>query len=267
MTGHSEGCLLRRVLVSLILLTCPGLVAAQDRPQSRQEFERWPVSRIESAYGLKALGSDSLAQLVRSEASRLSERSYPPGMQLAIRWTNEPSSYAHPEAGIAVSRTQIESYIAKLGPEWGWLVASFILAHERGHILQVRMGMAQNLSELDRELMADVLAGLYLVDRFPAIDISRINPGSAEANSYQASIQKLADLSMLAGGPGQFDGSPNPNQRVAAVRAGFSYASMRKSVDIGFFSREEFEKVNEVRPGETLFDWALAAGRRAAKAR
>src|SRR5258708_4679629 len=120
------------------------------------------------------------------------------------------------------------------------------------------------MTELDRELHADVMAGVYMYDRIPQIDLTRSNPQSSEAQKYRATVQKLTDLALAAGGPGQFDGSPNPNQRAAAVQAGFQYASMRSLVRVGFLTQNEFEQGTGFRSGQTLYEWALTAARRAA---
>src|SRR5260370_432635 len=107
-------------------------------------------------------GAGPLPDLVRQEATRLASQSYPPGMQIPVRWTKERTSYAHPFAGIALSQSQVESYIRTVGSDRDWLVVSFILAHERAHIDQNKLSsMLGAMTELDRELHADVMAGVY----------------------------------------------------------------------------------------------------------
>jgi hypothetical protein len=189
-------------------------------------------------------------------------------------WADGSGSSAHPQAGIALDRIELEDIKTHVSSGDFNTILTFALAHELSHVAQYGTydlhGIFKRENTRAVECQADILGGMLVVE----VALMKAQAPSLIANR----MAEWFAVAMRIGSPAWDDQTvhPRPEQRARAVSLGFNAGL--QAVDIERFKRTNDEQSRQrirdaeasnpdmLRLDDNLFDWSNRVAKKIVRA-
>jgi hypothetical protein len=253
------------LLLSVDSTLTPQILQAQNRSggfASRREYLGASKEKVYETLGIRPL--DTSKEIERTIRDEMAAIDYVAGFKTDIGVTQGDGTFSHPDAGIAVSLTELqrirqESSVTKFRE-----ILRYILAHEKSHqvqYLQYSRKAVQSEDEEQRrifECQADVLAGKYLIESLGA-------PKQEDQVAILDALQVAFDLGTEE--YTKYADHPSHEARRTAVRLGMAMGMIvllwRRLPDppVAQMIQSLGEKI-DLRAGEMPLEWSYRVSKR-----
>jgi hypothetical protein len=189
-----------------------------------------------------------------------------------LRWTTEGENRASSLEGIIINKRSVQDYDRYLAPENWWIPITFVLAHEKGHLVQGKKygNNIERYPQLVQEAQADVLASAYVFLRIMKLQVEvapdntvrfRSLAPERDVASFVAARQKevvdLVRLGYKLGRTGPVGDHPEDWERGQAVMQGLFAGMSMLRLSMGQVDDAGFREESGFKTGEDFADWSL----------
>jgi hypothetical protein len=253
------------ILFLFLMIGMPLTITPQAQKKtfgSRRDYLTAPKEKVYETMGIRPLDpSQDIERTIQEEMTNIDRVA---GFTTPIGITQSGGTSSHPDAGIAVSLTELQRIRQDSGVRKFREILRFILAHEKAHQVQYRQYSATAVQSDDEEqrrifeCQADILAGKYMIESFG-------EPTPENQAAIEDALQVAFDLGTEE--YSKFSDHPSHEARRIAVRLGMASGmtvllSRRLPDPIAQGMIQTISEKVDIRSGEMPLDWSLRLSKR-----